>query len=248
MLRKRSASKKQSSDWSLRTILLESFFIVMALLLALWLNDWNNERNNQKLVDQILESARQEISDNLALLEESIEFRSELLPQIRSGRREMQRIPNFRALSGVDFHDRDAMSRFLNNMFISEGLFVLAGSELHETEDGAYWMRFFDSAIRLEMDGDDLVAYGSGNIQLMPAYLSSVVWNTATAANALIHMDYGQLMTLSDIYSTQQNYSDLVQQTINLLYSGTNVVSAIEDMYYFELELRTKYKAFLGMD
>jgi len=86
MLRKRTASKKKASEWSLRTIPLESMFIVMAVLLALWVNNWNTQRHNQKLVEQILESARQEIYENLEIITRTVEYRGQLLDEIRSGR------------------------------------------------------------------------------------------------------------------------------------------------------------------
>ena len=245
MLRKRSASKKQSSDWSLRTILLESFFIVMALLLALWLNDWNNERNNQKLVDQILESARQEISENLEIINETVEYRGEILREIRSGKRVIQRIENFSEMASFEFTDKAALSGFLDELFINEGVLDLIGNELYPAPGGGYWMSFYGATIRIDMDGNDLVAYGPGNIQLRPAYLSNVVWTTANASNALIHMDFETLTLLSDIYSTQERYHEISQQALSLLYSQVNVVSAMQDMYWLENDLKSKYSAYL---
>ncbi len=245
MLRKRSASKKQSSDWSLRTILLESFFIVMALLLALWLNDWNNERNNQKLVDQILESARQEISDNLEIIEQTVEYRGDLLREIRSGKRVIQRIENFSEMVSFSFSDREALSEFMDEMFLREGIVDLIGNELYPAPDGGYWMSFFGNPVKIDLDGNDLVAYGPGNIQLRPAFLSDVVWTTANASNALIHMDFDTLSLLVDIYSTQKSYHEISQQALRLLYSQVSVVSAMEDMYWLENDLKQKYTAFL---
>jgi|GEM_PF-3055418 len=54
MLRKRSATKKNSSGWNIKTILLESFFILLAVLLALLLNEWNNDRNKKSWLTRYL--------------------------------------------------------------------------------------------------------------------------------------------------------------------------------------------------
>ncbi len=245
MLRKRTASKKKASEWSLRTILLESMFIVMAVLLALWLNNWNTQRHNQKLVEQILESARQEISENLETISRTVEYRGQLLDEIRSGRRVMSRIDNFTEQTGIDFSDKKAITRFIDDILLREGALDQVGSELHPAPEGGYWMLFMGHPVRIAMDDSDLVVYGRGNIQLQPAYLSDVVWTTANAANVLIHMDFTTLGLLADIYSTQQSYRELSQLTVQLLYSQTHPQPAIEDMYWFENDLKEKYKAFL---
>lgn len=248
MLRKRSTTKKAESGWNLKTILLESFLILLAVLLALMLNEWNNDRNDRKLVDQILESARQEITENLRLVDASIAHRDVLLTELRSGQRMIQRIPNFTEMSGVDFYDRDALNDFLADMLIREGVYTFLDSEIRKTEDG-YLLPYQGTALKLVLEDNDLVVYGAGNIQLMPAFVTSVAWNTAIASNALINMDYQYLSMLSDIYSTQQNYFEIRHLALTQLYSGQgqSIISAIEDMYWLERELQKKYKAFLEL-
>jgi hypothetical protein len=245
MLRKRSKRKRGASDWNIKTILLESFFILLAVLLALLLNEWNNERNYQKLADQILESARLEISDNLEIINEVVEYRSEMLQEIRTGKRVIQRIENFENLVDFSFSEKEKMKEFLDNLFISEGLLQMVGVELHEAPQGGYWMPFFNSTARIDLDGKDLVAYGPGNIQLRPAYVSDTVWNTANASNALIHMEFNILNDLSDIYSTQNTYEEIRLQALRMIYEQISIQSAMEDMFWLESELQNKYIAFL---
>ncbi|MCH8569113.1 MAG: hypothetical protein LAT67_12640 [Balneolales bacterium] len=246
MLRKRSNKIKDESEWNIKAILLESCFILLAVLLALLLNEWNNERNNQKLIDKILESAQQEIAENLEIINQTVEYRGQLLREIRSGTRVIQRIENFSDLADFEFTDKQALSRFLDKIFIEEGALDLIGNELYPAPDGGYLMSFYGAAIKINMDGKDLVAYGPGNIQLRTANLSDVVWTTANASNALIKMDFETLTLLADIYSTQKTYHEISQQALNLLYSQISVTSAMEDMYWLENELQSKYTAFLS--
>jgi hypothetical protein len=245
MLRKRSNKKRGASGWNIKTILLESFFILLAVLLALLLNEWNNERNNQKLVGQILESARQEISDNLEIISEIVEYRSEVLQEIRSGKRVIQRIENFDEIVDFSFSDKERLQDFLDDLFISEGLLQMVGVDLYEAPQGGYWMPFFNTTARIDLDGKDLVAYGPGNIQLRPAYVSDTVWTTANASNALIHMDFNILNDLSDIYSTQSTYAEIRLQALRMIYEEISIQSALEDMFWLEKELQNKYRAFL---
>lgn len=247
MLRKRSTKKKTESGWNLKTILLESFFILLAVLLALLLNEWNNERNNQKLVGQILESARQEISENLEIINEVVEYRSEMLQEIRSGKRVIQRIENFEELVNFSFSEKEKLEGFLDDLFIEEGLLQMVGVELYEAPRGGYWMPFFNTTARIDLDGKDLVAYGPGNIQLRPAYVSDTVWTTANASNVLVHMDFEILNVLSDIYSTQNTYAEIRLHALRMIYEQISVQSALEDMYWLEMELKRKYEAFLAI-
>ncbi len=245
MLRKRSKKKRGASEWSFKTILLESFFILLAVLLALLINEWNNERNNQKLVDQILESARQEISENLEIINEVVEYRSEMLQEIRSGKRVIQRIENFEERVDFSISEKEKLQDFLDDLFISEGLLQMVGVELHEAPQGGYWMAFFNTTARIDLDGKDLVAYGPGNIQLRPAFVSDTVWLTANASNALVHMDFDTLNDLSVIYSTQINYAEIRLQALRMIYEQISIQSALEDMFWFEQDLQNKYMAFL---
>ncbi len=249
MLRKRSATKKNSSGWNIKTILLESFFILLAVLLALLLNEWNNDRNNQKLVNQILESAKQEISENLEIVSQTLEYRSELLNNMRGGTNVIQRFRDFTELTDVNFNEKEALQAFLNEIFLSEGMLDLAGNELIRAPDDGYWMQLHNITAKLNLDGNDLVIYGPGNVQLRPAYVSNVVWTTANASNVLIHMDFNTLTELSDIYSTQESYSEIRLEALNILYSAQgSILPVLEDMFWLEQELKAKYTAFLDRD
>lgn len=247
MLRTRSRRRRKQSSWNLRIILLESFFIVLAVLLALAVNEWSTSRSNQKLVDQILESARAEITENLAAVEEAAEYRGELLENLQTGRHVVNRIEDFASLT--DFHNPGVLEEFLDEIFRREGLLHLVGSELQPDGDGGYWMSYQNNILNLQLEGDDLVIYGTGNLQLNSARLKDTVWNTAQAANALIHMDLDQLTMLSEIYASQETYKEITAHAVNLLYTSEgSPIPPMMDMHYFEHDLIRKYRAFLEME
>ena len=247
MLKTRARRRRKRQIWDIRVILLESFFIVLAVLLALAVNAWNTNRANQQLVNQILDNARTEIAENLAVVEEAAAYREELLGNLQSGKHVVNRIEDFTSLT--DFHDLRALQGFLDETFGREGLLHLVGSELQPDGDGRYWMNYQNNVWHLQLEGDDLVIYGTGNLQLRSARLSDTVWNTAQAANALIHMDLDQLTALSEIYATQTMYKETTAHAVNLLYSNTgSPISAMMDMHYFEHDLIRKYRAFLEME
>lgn len=246
MLRKRSNSAKGNSRWDFKTVLLESFFIVVALLLALWLNNWNNERNNQQLVEKVIVSSTQEIAENLEIINETIEYRRELLRNIRAGTHEIERFKNFAEVTGVDFFNKRELSSFLDDLFLREGNLDLLGKELFDHHEHGYLMDFYGNSARLVLDGSDLVVYGFGNIQLRIAPLKDVAWNTAKISNSLVHMDYETLSDLSEVYATQERYNETSSQTLTLLYTRINMLSAMEDMFWIENDLKSKYEAFLS--
>lgn len=126
-----------------------------------------------------------------------------------------------------------------------EGMLQMSDLELFEKPGDGYWMSFNGFSLHVKLDGDDLVAYGPANIQLRPVNLQRTAWQTAGATNALIHMDYDILSRLAHIYHLQELYEQVTNTALQLLYSGQDVRSPMQDMLSFERELKDKYTEFL---
>lgn len=234
---------KRSKGWNAKTLLIEFIFIVLAVTMALAVNEWNNDRHNQKLVDRILESSQAEIVENLERIEAAIVHRSEILESIQQGTHLVNRIRG--AASRIDFSNKNEVENLIRNSFINEGVLQMAETNLFPNPAGGYWMSFYGITLNLREEGDDIMIYGAANIQLRPANLQSTAWQTANATNALIFMDYDITSRLAHIYQLQETYNNISNAAIQLIYSGQNVTSPMQDMLSYENELSQRYKEFL---
>lgn len=69
---------------SFKTILLESFFILVSILLAFLLNDWREKSNKEQLYQEVILNVKAELENNLAQLEKTVPQQLELLKALQS--------------------------------------------------------------------------------------------------------------------------------------------------------------------
>ncbi|PAP75319.1 hypothetical protein [Rubrivirga marina] len=91
-----------------------------------------------------------------------------------------------------------------------------------------------------------------------PATARSTAWDAATATDALAAMDYGDVLTFSQLYAAQQRYGLVVQEAGGVIYQALfdigargvaanagNLASMIGSFQYLEAEMVAEYDAAL---
>ena len=97
-------------------LLLEFISVVFAVTLALSLNEWRQNRKTNNLVGRVLQTLKDETISNLDIINGTIDYRRELLDNLKSGKHEYASLP----ISEVPFdvYDDRELKTFLRHSMI----------------------------------------------------------------------------------------------------------------------------------
>ncbi len=223
----------------------EILLVMVGILLALQVNNWNEDRKTNKLLNRVLQTLKDETLTNLKEVEEARTYRHKLVDDLRNYRHLVEAAP----ISAMEFDPADdqAMIQQVRNNYLRSLNKIPDEIKIIRREKE----RFLISGnviSRLEIENDTFKIYGKDNIRLQTASIRNDAWKLAEATNASVNMDYDLIILLGNINTLFEGYNTSAQKALDMLYTGQgHVLSALEDMVYFEGELIKLYQQVLEL-
>lgn len=215
---------------------LEFISVVFAVILALVLNGWRESSALNANLEKVKESILREIKSNDVLLQESLDYRKELLQRLYSNQNLLLAVSS--SDLNFDVNDNTKLAAFFKSSLIfgqkefREKVMVLQ-------EGNSRVLILGESVFDLKLEEDTLKLMGIGNIQLKLPNLSNRSWDLAQATGTIVRMDISFVEKLSIVNSLIDTYLKTSESAVDMVYDGKQkgLISVLEDLNSLEAKI-----------
>ncbi len=240
---RRSLVKKGKTRSYLIYAVGEILLVVVGILIALQVNNWNTTNQNKQLIERVLKTLEDETRTNLEQVERSLIYRSSLVNNLRNNKHLIE----VAALADLTFDPRNDQEMIDHTRKVMIQNLQQPPKQMKIVRQGEQRFFFTGNVVsRFVVENDTLKVYGHDNIRLRTARISSDAWKLTETTNAAVHMDYELILELSKTNTLFEAYQASAKKALDILYTGDGyILSVLEDMVYYEKELRKKYEKIL---
>ncbi len=217
-------------------LVVEFVSVVFAVILALILNNWRETASLNNDLSRVEESIRKEVVRNDSLVQESHQYRQDLLEKFYTNNHQLISVPA--SALPFDVNDNEALASYFElQLIIGQKEFFERVKVMQDGENRVLILN--ENVFDLVVESDTLKLKGIGNIQLRIPNLSNRSWDLAQATGTIVNMDVTMVEKLIIVNALLESYESTSESAIQMVYSGNQrgLLSVLEDLFNIEAQI-----------